>query len=340
MTISNDLRKRVIEDVFNHIGTLTDAVLIASSHWRVNERSIWRWINHKTHSGRIYAIRKRGKKRSYVLPQRHIEFLIEHLRTVDAELYEDEMALLLHDTFDIWYTISQIRSALSRNKMTSKVISRIAQEQQADQRLEFRNLIAGVKAIQIVAVDESHLNKKEARRRRGRSTRGQPAFRRQAGVRGLNEISSSICAVTIDGIISATAYEDIVDGETFLDNLVTRILPLMESYPNPRSVLLLDNASPHMKADIYAAINEHKPGVIIFWLPPYSYDYNPIEICFHLGKSKLRRNYHVHDGNPDVILCREFEKAMLTCCTPNDACNLFEKCHIKVTDEERSYVNL
>jgi transposase len=74
----------------------------------------------------------------------------------------------------------------------------------------------------------------------------------------------------------------------------------MNPYPQPRSVLILDNCNIHKSKflqEIIEAYGESFPlfkhsflnifaGCILKFLPPYSPDMNPIEESFSAGKSK------------------------------------------------------
>ena len=61
----------------------------------------------------------------------------------------------------------------------------------------------------------------------------------------------------------------------------------MNSYPNEQSVLILDNARIHHDEDLIEYIEAF--GGRIEFLPPYSPDFNPIETCFSVIKSFLKR---------------------------------------------------
>ena len=52
---------------------------------------------------------------------------------------------------------------------------------------------------------------------------------------------------------------------------------LVKRYPTGRVVLVLDNASYHKSASALAALSLFEHRVMIFWLPPYCSDLNPIE---------------------------------------------------------------
>jgi hypothetical protein len=47
---------------------------------------------------------------------------------------------------------------------------------------------------------------------------------------------------TIDGYIKALVFNSIYDGDIFKGFIINQVLPLYNLYPNPRSVIILDNA--------------------------------------------------------------------------------------------------
>jgi len=57
---------------------------------------------------------------------------------------------------------------------------------------------------------------------------------------------------------------------------------------------------------------------------------NPIELCFHLAKAHIKKNYH----NERVIpLITQFTISLYECCDRKKAAALFRKCYIPVEDE-------
>ena len=70
--------------------------------------------------------------------------------------------------------------------------------------------------------------------------------------------------------------------ETFELFLQDGLLPLLE----PGSVLVLDNARIHHGGDIAALVE--RAGCSLLYLPPYSPDFNPIELAWGWIKAKVR----------------------------------------------------
>ncbi len=65
-------------------------------------------------------------------------------------------------------------------------------------------------------------------------------------------------------------------------------LPSYNTLSRSRSVLLLDNARIHHSDEVTALV--HSFGCIIEYLPPYSPDFQPVELAFSVIKAHLRRS--------------------------------------------------
>jgi len=139
----------------------------------------------------------------------------------------------------------------------------------------------------------------------------------------------------------AKGYKVNVKGVTFLSTLEADVLPWMNPFPQRYSILLLDNAAMHQKQDILDLCRPF--GVSVMFLPPYSYDFNPIELAFHSSKALLRKTYNdVIDGaeRQPGKLFDTFHESLLESCTAEQACNMFNYCHIPVTADEREWACL
>ncbi|KAG6942215.1 hypothetical protein JG688_00018254, partial [Phytophthora aleatoria] len=67
-----------------------------------------------------------------------------------------------------------------------------------------------------------------------------------------------------------------------------KILPFLNPWPLPRSIVVMDNAKIHMYKELQAMV--HATGALLFFLPPYSPDLNPIEVGFSLLKRWIQRH--------------------------------------------------
>jgi hypothetical protein len=254
---------------------------------------------------------------------------------VNSQLYLDEMVKLLVDVFGVQYTRYQIRFALKTAGFTLKAIELHAKEQDEKMRAKFREhmkmLYATVEFTVTMGlfVDETHSDLATARRKYGWALKGRPAFKRVYNFQGDGANGcSAICSFSIEGFRTVTTYDVAVDTEVFMTTLQQRILPYMNPYPGPRSVLFLDNARVDRRGLCRIRRFRHLPSSLLLRL-------QPIEEGFHMGKAKLCRD--VVDEDPHLSLQEHLRAELLTCCGSNEACNIFVHCGFPVTDEERDW---
>jgi hypothetical protein len=94
-------------------------------------------------------------------------------------------------------------------------------------------------------------------------------------------------AISLDGILHLEVVENAITGTDF-HRFVHGLLPRMNKWPLPNSVLVVDNASIHKVAGIREMVEEHSAHLL--YLPAYSPDFNPIELAFSTIKAWLCRN--------------------------------------------------
>jgi DDE superfamily endonuclease len=111
-----------------------------------------------------------------------------------------------------------------------------------------------------------------------------------------------------------------VNTEVFTTWLFDNLVPLLGDYSlrEPRSIVVLDNASIHHTDEIVELIESS--GAIVLYLVPYSPDLNPIELMFNQYKQSLKRH-----NNLDWW---EAHMKDITSVTPSNAKRYFRKCGI------------
>lgn len=77
-------------------------------------------------------------------------------------------------------------------------------------------------------------------------------------------------------------------GNAMLRLILDKLLPYCNAFPAQRSVIVLYNASIHVNPRIEEVIKAH--GCEVRYLPPYSPDFNPIEVSFSVSKAWVRRH--------------------------------------------------
>jgi len=78
------------------------------------------------------------------------------------------------------------------------------------------------------------------------------------------------------------------------EDFIEQLLHHCGRWPEPKSVLIMDNASFHHTDRIRELCSN--AGVKLLYLPPYSSDLNPIEEFFAELKAFVRRNWQKHAG--------------------------------------------
>ena len=119
---------------------------------------------------------------------------------------------------------------------------------------------------------------------------------------------SAIGIMTYRGIEDTYIVEGNVNADTFLKFIERCLLPILLPFDgdNPRSVVVLDNASIHHVDSVSRLISA--AGALVRFLPPYSPDFNPIEEVFSKVKAYLRNNEISYQSttSPRIIIAEAF----------------------------------
>jgi transposase len=86
----------------------------------------------------------------------------------------------------------------------------------------------------------------------------------------------------------------------------------MESFPGPRSILVMDNAPVHHGGRIEAICAAE--GVLLVYLPPYLPNMNPIKKFFSVLKSQLKQQQILTGGAEDPVLIKRLVYKLGTPC--------------------------
>ena len=173
---------------------------------------------------------------------------------------------------------------------------------------------------QLVFIDESASNERTADRRWGWSTRGDPCRVKQSCKR--SKRWSILPAITINGYLAWEVYQDSFTTERFNRFIRQDLMPYMNAYPGPRSVLIMDNASIHHSEELSELCARY--GVILLYLPAYSPDMNPIEQSFAHLKAWMRKNQRLAGMMGGSF--RLFLEAAIRSMSQRDCRGHFRKC--------------
>jgi hypothetical protein len=142
---------------------------------------------------------------------------------------------------------------------------------------------------QLVFIDETSKDGRSIARKYGWSVKGTKCIVAMPSSRGKR--LSVLAALDIRGFFSWAYTEDTFTRQSFHDAFVSQILPYLNPYPWPRSIVVIDNARIHMYEELEIAV--HSKGAVLLYLPPYIPHLNPIETAFSLLKAWIMKRAHL-----------------------------------------------
>jgi transposase len=232
-----------------------------------------------------------GRRRTITPPM--LSALLEHL-IENPELYQDEMANFLYEEFEVQVTVPTISRALASAGWSRKAARRIAKERNADLRDFYLHNLSEFHSYHLVYIDESGCDNRIGFRRTGWSPLGVTPI--QIARLRRDQRHQILPAYTQDGILFARVFSGSTDTTVFED-FVEQLLHHCGRWPEPKSILIMDNALFHHSARIEQLCKE--AGVKLLYLPPYSPDLNPIEEFFAELKMFIKRNWQRYTDDPE-----------------------------------------
>jgi transposase len=139
--------------------------------------------------------------------------------------------------------------------------------------------IPGLDPAKLVFIDETSANTKMTRRY-GRAPRGQRVV--EAVPHGHWKTTTFVAALRAEGLVAPMVIDGAMNGDLFVAYTTQVLVPALKA----GDVVVLDNLSSHKRVAAVRAIEA--AGGTVAYLPPYSPDYNPIELAFAKVKARLR----------------------------------------------------
>jgi transposase len=168
-----------------------------------------------------------------------------------------------------------------------------------------------------VFIDESGVTT-DLLRRYGRSPRG--VRLRDYSPYGHWQAHTVIAGLRVDGLTAPAVFDGPIDNPAFLAYVEQVLVPTLR----PGDVVVLDNLAMHKQPEVQAAIEQ--VGARLRFLPPYSPDFNPIEMAFAKLKAFLRA---ARPRTFDQVL--ELVARALPLFTPQDCRNFVQHCGYRVS---------
>ena len=127
--------------------------------------------------------------------------------------------------------------------------------------------------------------------------------------------TTTLAVIGLTGITAPLVLSGAVNGTVFYGYIAQCVVPSLQ----PGDVLFMDNLPAHKVAGIEVLIKAQ--GAQLIYLPPYSPDFNPIELAWSKVKARLRRLKA--RTWPDLIAAL---KQALLAITPQDIQGWFAHC--------------
>lgn len=275
------MRSRIIRFLFRH--WRPDAI---AKEVGCSVTTVYEYQENLFMYGSISAPRRRRLGRPCKITIAAGDSLIEYLERYPWT-YQKEMAWFLWEEHGIFVHQSTISRELKKRGWSGKKLQRYGRRNE-ELRQHWQASMNNVTAEQLVFIDETAFNETTGWRRMAYAPIGQPARYHGDINRGHNW--SVLPAYTVDGYLPCTSIrEGWFNADLFYQWVIDELLPYCTPYPGPRSVVAMDNASIHCNPRVEEAIRAH--GCEIRYLPPYSPDYNPIELSFSVLKAWFRNHY-------------------------------------------------
>ena len=124
-----------------------------------------------------------------------------------------------------------------------------------------------------------------------------------------------VAGLTLDGILAPMTIDGAMTGAAFLAYVEQVLAPTLR----PGDIVILDNLPAHKPIAIREAIEA--TGANILFLPPYSPDFNPIEMAFSKIKALLKKA-----AARSVQALWDAIRDAIDAVTPKDAHSFFNAC--------------
>ncbi|UPT84650.1 IS630 family transposase [Bradyrhizobium barranii subsp. apii] len=252
----------------------------AAERFGVSAASAIRWRGRLKKVGDIVPKRQGGDRKSQRI-EAHSQLILEAV-TARPDITLAELRELLKRR-GISTGIASLWRFFQRRKITlKKKTAHPAEQRRGDINAAREEWFEGqidLDPERLVFIDETSANTKMARRY-GRSPRGERC--RAAIPHGHWKTTTFTAGLRSDGLIAPLVLDGPMDGDAFLAYVEQLLAPSLR----PGDTVIMDNLPAHKVHGVREAIQA--VGASLLYLPPYSPDFNPIEMAFSKLKALLR----------------------------------------------------
>ena len=175
---------------------------------------------------------------------------------------------------------------LRKAGFTRQKLASYAMQRDEHLRMQFVQDVSLYSKHSLLFIDETGSDNRDTIRKHGYSLRGKPIKAQKLLVRGQHV--SAIAAMSVEGIVAVKIVHGGVDGDDFYHFVNHMLLPKLMPFDgsNQNSIIIMDNCSIHHVDEVQQVFAD--ANVLTHYLPPYSPDYNPIEMAFSKVKYVMK----------------------------------------------------
>jgi transposase len=277
--ISVEVRERVVAAHREGKGTYAQL----SDLFQVGEASVSRWLRLERETGVLTP--KSPPGRAPKLDAQGLVVLRE-LVDEDSDATLAELSQRLHERLGVKLVQSAVHKVLVKMGLSRKKKDLHATERDRDEVRLLRWLFQheqrehlGTVADRLLFFDESGVHLAMTRQY-ARSPVGQRAH--SAAPKNWGDSVSLSAGIGLRGVVAPLMVRGSMTGDVFHAYVEQSVLPVLR----PGDLVLWDNLSVHKRASVRELIES--VGATVVFLPPYSPDFNPIEMAWSKVKTVLR----------------------------------------------------
>jgi transposase len=199
-------------------------------------------------------------------------------------MFRDEMIDFLSDRFGLEVSPTTMSRMLKTERWSRKTNGRVARQRNSDLRELYLYKLSDCRSYQLIFIDESGCDKRSGHRRQGWAPSGATPV--QVDEFNREQRFQILATYTQSSVKLARIYPGSTNAVIFED-FVEQLLLHYSRWPEPNSVLVMDNASIHRSERLEQMCVD--AGVRLLKLAPYSPDMNPIEELFPEIKTYLKQ---------------------------------------------------
>lgn len=275
--LSSDLRQRIVR-VYEDTPLSFRAV---AARFQVSVSSVQRSVQQHRKQGHLTPA-PHGGGQSMKLTAEVQQWLVEVANAqVDASQDELRQEVKARTGVDVSQpTVSRLlkQAGITRKKKTKRATEQDTPEVTAE-RQTFAEQQPQIRSADLVAIDDMGIITGMSRAY-GYAPRGERAVAAELGGHGTR--LSVVGALTVDGFLGGLEVLGTVNGDVVEAFITQIVVPHLQ----PGKIVLLDNARVHHRETLQELIEA--TGARVLFLPRYSPEYNPIELCWSKIKAWIR----------------------------------------------------